>query len=754
MDDSVTSTPVASDETGGELVAGGSIARFLHDAVLIFMRPYWGQYLVVILSVFVTVVFEVCLNLSFTPLIDDVLPNHDVRKLALIFGGLAVLFVLSAAGQMLQDYLGARIGMKVLNDLRFRLFRHLQDLPASFYTRTQSGDIVSRFVNDLNALEDALTQSLPNAFLGFVWLVINAAILFWLDWRLALLMLLILPLTLILPRIFTGHATTASYQRKQNEAAIASFVQENVEANALIRAFGLQRSAIASFSKESARFAPTFLSASFFTRLVSRTADIGEWFMYLLVMAAGAYQIFCGAMSVGRFVSFVEILSEVTVAVTIISGVMRELITATAGHRRIQELLDERPTIVEASQPVELLPLAHDLTFDRVMFSYAGPGGKPILHGISFSIPAKQSIAFVGLGGSGKSTVLNLVMRFYDPNEGRVQMDGRDLRLVSQASLHAQMGVVLQDTFLFNTTVRENIRLSKPEATDAEVEAAAREAEIHEPILALPQGYDTIVGARGSNLSGGQRQRVALARALLRNPAILLLDEATSALDPATEAAINATLKKLAARRDRTILSVTHRLAPVADMDQIVVLDQGKVAEQGSHQELLQRQGLYWYLWRQQSGFLVSPDGQYAEVTPARLRSIPLFEKLDNATLEKFTAQFVTVWYDAGRTVIQEGEWGDRFYIIVRGKVSVTTLGPDQQPVQIRYWQDGDYFGEIALLEGGLRTATVRTILPSLFLTLERQHFSNMVASFPDVREAVEQAARIRRIDLNLWKNT
>jgi ATP-binding cassette subfamily B protein len=218
--------------------------------------------------------------------------------------------------------------------------------------------------------------------------------------------------------------------------------------------------------------------------------------------------------------------------------------------------------------------------------------------------------------------------------------------------------------------------------------------------------------------------------------------------------AINDTLKKLTARRDRTILSVTHRLASVASMDQIVVLDQGAVVEQGSHQELLQRQGLYWHLWQQQSGFLVSPDGQYAEVTPARLRSIPLFEKLDDATLEKFAAQFATAWYDSGRTVIQEGEWGDRFYIIVRGKVSVTTLGPDQQPVQIRHWQDGDYFGEIALLEGGPRTATIRTILPSLFLTLERQNFSNMVANFPDVREAVEQAARLRRIDLNLWKNT
>jgi ATP-binding cassette, subfamily B, bacterial len=279
------------------------------------------------------------------------------------------------------------------------------------------------------------------------------------------------------------------------------------------------------------------------------------------------------------------------------------------------------------------------------------------------------------------------------------------------------------------------------------VEEAARAVGIHATIMSLPARYDTLAGEQGKVLSGGQRQRIALARAVLRRPAILLLDEATSALDPENEALIYDTLKKL--RRTCTILSVTHRLAPVADMDQIVVMDQGQVAEMGAHSDLMDRRGLYYHLFTQQGGFTVSTDGQYAEVTPARLRSLPLFEQLDDAILEKFTAQFVTERCGAEHTVIQENEVGEKFYIIVRGKVSVTVSGPDQQPMQMNVLQDGDYFGEIALLEESRRTATVRTLLPCLFLTLDRKHFLNMVASFPQVRAAVEQVARQRRLNIS-----
>ena len=422
------------------------------------------------------------------------------------------------------------------------------------------------------------------------------------------------------------------------------------------------------------------------------------------------------------------------------------LIPAVASLERVEGLLNEKIQVVDTPN-VPLPRFSKQICFDQVTFSYTGLEGKPNLNQVNFSIPSGQSVAFIGRSGSGKSTMLNLLMRFYDPQDGRILMDGQDIQGASLASLRSQMGVVFQDTFLFNTSLRENIRMGKIGASDTEVEEAAKAAGIHDTIMSFPARYDTMAGEQGKGLSGGQRQRIALARAIIRRPAVLLLDEATSALDPETETLIYDTLKKLS--RTCTILSVTHRLAPVASMDKIIVMDQGKVAEVGTHEDLMNRQGLYYHLYTQQGGFKISSDGQYADVTPARLRSIPLFEKLDDTILEKFTTQFITERCDAGHTVIREDEIGDKFYIIVRGKVSVTISGPDQLPLQINVLQDGDYFGEIALLEESRRTATICTLLPSLFLTLERKHFSNMVTSFPDVRAAVEQAARNRRLNLS-----
>jgi ATP-binding cassette subfamily B protein len=453
-------------------------------------------------------------------------------------------------------------------------------------------------------------------------------------------------------------------------------------------------------------------------------------------------------LSVGAWVGFNTLLLNVGYAISTLAAVIADLIPATTGLRRIEELLNEPVRVVESPHPVALPRLSRAVEFERVNFGYDGCNAPRILHDVNLRLPARQSVAFVGRSGSGKSTVLNLLMRFYDPDEGSVRIDGHELRQASEVSLRSQMAAVFQETFLFNTTLRENIRMGKVGATDQEVEAAAKAAEIHDLIVSLPQGYDTLAGERGGRLSGGQRQRIALARAIIRDPSILVLDEATSALDPETEVAINKTLKGLA--RSRTVLSVTHRLAPVADMDQIVVLDKGRVAEMGSHQELLKRQGIYFQLWNQQSGFTVSSDGRHAEVTPARLRAIPLFAGLDGATLSVVARQLIAEQYDADQIVFKEGAPGDKFYIIVRGKVSVTAAKGNNQVVQLDVWQDGDYVGEIALLEGVPRTATVRTLLPSLFLTLQREQFLKLLDEIPSMREAVEQSAQSRRLNLVL----
>jgi len=344
-------------------------------------------------------------------------------------------------------------------------------------------------------------------------------------------------------------------------------------------------------------------------------------------------------------------------------------------------------------------------------------------------------VAFVGPSGCGKSTILNLILRFYDPVAGAVTIDGRDIRTVTQASLRGQIGTVLQDTFLFNTSVRENIRLGRPDASDGDVEAAAKTAEIHDLIVSLPQRYDTVVGERGVRLSGGQRQRLAIARAMLRDAPILLFDEATSALDAQTEAAINQTLATLA--KNRTTVTVTHRLSSVVHADTIFVLEHGRLVQHGSHAELAARDGLYRQLWQQQEGGVPASDA-------ARLQTVPFFASLDGALLAALADRVVTERYDDGEVVFQEGQQGDRLYVIAQGQVEVVTTGPTGAERRLAVLREGHYFGEMALLRDVPRSATVRARGSAMLLTLDRGQFSTLLRSMPDLRAALDRVVDAR----------
>jgi ATP-binding cassette, subfamily B, bacterial len=417
---------------------------------------------------------------------------------------------------------------------------------------------------------------------------------------------------------------------------------------------------------------------------------------------------------------------------------------AVAGFHRVQDLLAVPPDVVDARDAQVLPRLATGIRFQDVDFTYGGL--EPILRRVSVEILARQHVALVGPSGCGKSTMLLLLMRLYDPTGGSVTIDGHDLRSVTQSTLRAQFGAVLQETFLFNATIGENIRLGRPDASDEEVEAAARAAEIHDFVMTLPRGYDTPVGERGSQLSGGERQRVALARAVLRRPAILILDEPTSALDPETEAAVNATLGRVAG--DLTLISITHRLASIVDADRIVVMERGQIVETGTHGELLAARGAYHRAWERQSGFVLSADGRQARVEAARLRGIPIFEHLGDAQLATLAERFVTERYPAAEVVFREGDRGDRLHIVVRGKVEVEKRVGDGGVRRVAVLDDGNFFGEIALLQDVVRTATVRTITPCVLLALERGQFLDLLQLVPELRLAFERVADARRREL------
>src|SRR6266516_3105623 len=564
---------------------------------LAYWRRYWVQGLLIVAATLLQQAFNTFLALSLKLIIDRALAARDGVLLLWILAGLAGGFIVALLANLCADYLTARVGANILNDLRLKMFSHLQRLSMDFFQRARTGNIVAYFSSDLADIEKGLTSRVADALLALIGLIVNVPLLFLLEWRLALLFIVALPLIMLATRAFTPRAARANYQLKQDQGQLASTVHEYVRAQPVVKVFGLQDSLLAHFRDQLAGIARSTVRANFLALLFRTLSSLGVLLVQLVALGAGALLALHGHLTVGALVAFMSLLSSVNKdAYNLTKKVVPSLITATGGLQRIEDLLSQRPRIVDARRAQPLPRLAKEIRFEDVSFSYTGD--QLHLNHVSFTILAGEMVAFVGPSGAGKSTILSLLARFYDVAAGAVTIDGHDLRRVTQESLRAQMGFVFQDTFLFNATIRDNIRMGKLDATDAEVEAAARAAEIHDLIMRLPRGYDTPTGELGALLSGGQRQRIAIARAIIRDPAMLILDEATSALDPATETAIMATLRRLA--RKRTVVAVTHRLAAIHSADRIFVVDSGCVVEDGQHDELLQRRGLYHELWGKQ----------------------------------------------------------------------------------------------------------------------------------------------------------
>ncbi|MCB0168009.1 MAG: ATP-binding cassette domain-containing protein [Anaerolineae bacterium] len=753
--DTASTEPLPLAETEPPARLSGSINKLLKRAFWVYLRPYWPAQIGLMLTVVVTVLLHTSLPLTLKFLIDSAIVPRNEQMLILILGGIGGLFILYAVSDIVQAYVQAQVGAKIKRDLWLNLFTHLQHLPVSFFDHTQPGEITTLFAQDIITLRATLRDLTVEGLRAILLVVVTIGAMIFLNWRLSLMVALILPLMTIIPRWILKKSTAADYGERCHDAAVAHAVQDNVAAQPLLRAFGLHDLAISKFAALIGQEpdSPTSrlvqlkkgLRVPHFQRsMVVVWTDIQQMAILGVTIAAGAYLAWRGQLTIGAFSAFIVLLSQAGRAITALSIYVRNLIAGASALERIEQVLNAPLDSAVTGSAVTLPPISEQIRFDGVSFGY--PGQSLQIKDVSFTIAARHSIAFVGRSGAGKSTLLKLLLRFYDPSEGQILIDGYDLCQVDQRSFRGQIGVVLQEAPLLNTTIRENICLVKPDATDEEVIAAARLAEIHETIVALPQGYHTPVGEGGKWLSPGQRQRVALARALLHQPSLLLLDEITAALDLEAEAAINQTLKKLA--RERTVVTVTHRLSSVVEADQIVVVDNGQVVEQGTHWDLLKNKQFYRRLWQLQSGFIISADGQYAEVRGARLRFIPLFAQLDDATLNAIADQFVSEYFDAEQIVFTQGSAGDKFYIIVRGKVAVSlTTEPDGARVTLAQLEDGDYFGEIALVEGGTRRAAVQTILPSLFLTLERERFEKLMTDLPSLQKIVQRKARERTMD-------
>lgn len=725
----------ASVNSNGELTMG--IFEFL-KSLYRYLRPYRLQTLLVLVLLLINTAFLMGWPLSFKFLIDKGIEGRNwnvlIITLLVLTGG---VLIASAAG-VARGYLYAYLSANVLKDIRQKVFEHLQRLSMSYYKRTTTGDIMARFSTDLTALENVVTNAAPTLIMQGLGVILGSIVLFTIEWRIALITLVGLLLCVILPKRLTKKVANMGYESKNKEARLAQTVQENISAQPVVKAFGLTKKAIHDFANETADLARLSLKFSFAADNVERIPSIIILIFEILVIGAGVVLVFNHQITLGTLVALHTIYIHIAFSVTALTKVVPVILRSVGGLQRIEELLAESPDVIEIENAPALERFSSDITFKDVSFSYSNDN--LTLNRINLKIPKGSFVAFVGPSGCGKSTILNLLLRFYEPKVGTVFIDGEDEKKINADSFRCQMAVVFQESFLFNASIRENIQLGRPEASEEEIHSAAEAAGIHDAIMRMHNGYDTQVGERGSFLSGGQRQRVAIARALLRNPEILILDEATSALDPETEHAINQTLA--AVSQGRTVISVTHRLSSAVNADSIFLLKEGSIIEQGRHQELLGAEGLYTQLWQKQTGFSFS-DGS-AQVQASRLKHYPIFQNVDNGLLEEIASLFVTESYPADRVVVREGTPGNRFYLIAHGQVSVVKKGADGKQKTVGVLEDGDYFGEIALIKNIPRSATIRTLTPCVMLSLHRDIFQNLLDRASGLREQLEKTIDAR----------
>ncbi|MBW4024253.1 MAG: ATP-binding cassette domain-containing protein [Proteobacteria bacterium] len=651
---------------------------------------------------------------------------------------LALGYAVSAIGGIAQDYATSIAAARAMVGLRETLFVKTQKLADEVLQQTESGQLTATFSSDLMLIETVVTRILPNLLFRVALLVGSVTIAFAMEWRMALAAIIFLPAAFIAPRGLARIASRAAYERKTEDAKLAGLVQENVALSRPIRVFQLQQNRLDAFRDVLGDLDRISERANIFAALAGRFTNIGASFVQLLVIGMGAVLSVHGVISAGVVIAFIGLLLNMGGAIAVLADAIPLLIQSVGAWQRVDMLLDA-PLSREAEAAVPAggwQGVDSSIAFQNVVFNYRG--GEPVLDRISFEIRMGEAVAFVGPSGSGKSTILNLIQRHLDATDGQILLDGTPIGAIAGVDLRRRMATVAQENPLFNLSVRENIRLARPEATDEDIVAAARAAEIDDGIRHMPQGYDTLVGEGGGHMSGGQRQRIAIARALLRNPSVLILDEATSALDPASQNAINATLAKL--RPGRMILAVTHHLSEAAEMDRIVVLRQGRVAETGDHASLLARRGVYAEMWANQNGLTISDDGRTLGITPDRLRAIGFFAHLPQEQLAALAAAMQSATVAPGDILLREGKRPDTFFILVRGTAAGSIRGLDGRQAITRRLQPGDTCGEFALLPDMIQVETTTASSACAVLTLRRDAFLRVFRGEAGLRAETEAA--------------
>jgi len=563
-----------------------------------YLKPHSGRLILAGVSMISVAALKGVTVYLLKPIVDNAARLKDERYLIMIVAMVPLIFLLKTIVQYAQAYLMSWTGQRVVQQLREDLFRHLHELSAEFYWNRRSGDIMSRVTNDLNAVQSALQFTPLYLVRDSLTLIMLLGVLFYANWRFTLFAMIIGPIAAGLLGALGKRMKKSAGRSQAIVGHIYHIFQESLEGMVIVKAFNYEKGAIDRFCSENNAL---FVQMMKYLKVTALSGPLMEFLgslMVALLVYFGGHEIISGRMTAGEFSVFMGAFFMAYEPLKNIANMNATIQLGLVSWGRILQLLDEKPTVVESVNPVVVKSLTGHILLKNVSYKYPS-APKHAVRNIDIEVKPGQAVAFVGLSGSGKTTIINLLLRLFDPSEGRILYDGHDLRELEMKSLRRNMGLVSQNTVLFDDTVARNIALGSPESSLDEIRAACDAADADAFIRQLPQGYDTMLGERGVKLSGGQRQRLAIARAILKKPSVLILDEATSNLDTASEKSVQAAIERLLS--GRTVVMVAHRLSTIRNADRIYVLHNGEISEQGTHDELQSGSGIYRRLHDMQS---------------------------------------------------------------------------------------------------------------------------------------------------------